>query len=417
MIRAMSGWSTMALPTVAPLPMTTCSYSAGRPHSSISSSARRDRAERRLAGRLEHHRAAGGDRRRQLVGHEVEREVERGDRPDHADRHAQREAELALAGRRCASSGTISPASVRASAAANWNVPTARSASTPCGLDRLGRLPGDDRGELLAALGEPHRGAVEDLGPLPRRQRAGRAAPRPRRSTARSTSAGVARRHLADQRAVVGRARDGRSTVAVSGRGVGPVEPAAWEPSCERRYCRRCRPRRRPSTRSSTGPGRSPSPIAAAPATRPENTMPAFQDAIDLGYRYLETDVHVTADGVLVAFHDDDLHAHVRTPGQDQRAAVERGAHGAWSTARRRSRRWRSCSARSPTARVNIDCKADDAVDAARRRGRSAPTSIDRVCLGVVLRPRACKQLRAALGPTAVHRARPGGARRCCASA
>lgn len=93
-----------------------------------------------------------------------------------------------------------------------------------------------------------------------------------------------------------------------------------------------------------------------------ENTLHAFTRAVELGFDYLETDVHLTADGVLVAFHDDRLDRVTDAAGMI--------ADLPWSTVRRA----RIAGADQvptlaqvfeavPSARFNIDAKADAAVE------------------------------------------------------
>ena len=124
--------------------------------------------------------------------------------------------------------------------------------------------------------------------------------------------------------------------------------------------------------------------------------MPAFEGAMALGYTYVETDAHVTADGVCLAFHDDRLdrvtdreglvselpYSEVRLARVDGREPIPLlgdliGSH--------------------PHLKVNIDPKHDAAVDAVaeviRRTG-----SIGRVCLGSFSDAR-LDRLRAMLGP------------------
>jgi glycerophosphoryl diester phosphodiesterase len=141
----------------------------------------------------------------------------------------------------------------------------------------------------------------------------------------------------------------------------------------------------------------------------PENTAAAFEQAVNLGYRYLETDVHVTSDGVAVAFHDEDLQ---RTCGRAGRLHELPWAEV--DTARVEGRepipRLDDLIAAWPDTRWNLDCKSDRAVEAlvdvVRRLG-----ALDRVCIGSfsdrrlnTLRRRLGEGLCSSLGPVATAR-------------
>ncbi len=127
-----------------------------------------------------------------------------------------------------------------------------------------------------------------------------------------------------------------------------------------------------------------------------ENTMAAFQKAIDLGFRYIETDVQATRDGEILAFHDDTFDRLTNLSGPVGRLdyAALRDAHvsevhaiprledvlGAW-----------------PNLKVNIDIKSDvvvgPLVDVIKRTN-----ALNRICVGSFSGMRTA-QLRAVFGP------------------
>src|SRR5687767_12891326 len=143
-----------------------------------------------------------------------------------------------------------------------------------------------------------------------------------------------------------------------------------------------------------------PGPIAFAhrggASEAPENTMPAFEHAVRLGYRYLETDAHVTADGRLIAFHDDRLDRVTDRVGvisqlpwsEVQRARVD---------GREPIPLLEDLLAAWPDVRVNIDPKHDAAAqplaDAIVRTG-----TVDRVCVAA-FSDRRTERVRAIVGP------------------
>jgi glycerophosphoryl diester phosphodiesterase len=127
-----------------------------------------------------------------------------------------------------------------------------------------------------------------------------------------------------------------------------------------------------------------------------ENSMGAFAAVLGLGYRYLETDVRATRDGVLLAFHDATLDRVTDRPGRIADLPYREVARAriagtepipllaevleAW-----------------PDARLNLDVKAGEAVrpliDLVRRTN-----VLDRICVGSFSDARLAA-VRAGLGP------------------
>ncbi len=147
-----------------------------------------------------------------------------------------------------------------------------------------------------------------------------------------------------------------------------------------------------------------------------ENSLAAFRRAVDEGYRYLETDVHLTADGVLVAFHDTvldrvtDARGRVADTTYGQLRDVRIGGRERIPTM---SEVLQAC----PDARFNIDPKTDSAVGPLLDLLHEM-RAVDRVCIGAfsdrrlrAIRGAAGPALATSLGPNAVRRLVLGGAR------
>lgn len=141
----------------------------------------------------------------------------------------------------------------------------------------------------------------------------------------------------------------------------------------------------------------------------PENTMPAFENAVSLGYRYVETDVHLTSDGVLVAFHDESLDrvtdkkglirdltwaqvGEARVDGIEPIPLLE-DLLGTW-----------------PTLHINIDPKHDSTVEALAS-ALLRTNSVGRVCVGAFSDKRLAR-LRRLVGPELCTSLGPGGTAR-----
>ena len=149
------------------------------------------RQQRRVLRRLEDDGVAADEGGRELPRRDRDREVPGRDRPDDADRLADAHHELVrqLGGGRLAEQAPALARHVEA------HVDRLLDVAARLG-EHLPHLAAHELGELLLALGQERREAVQDVRALRRRdQPPGRRRPRRARSTARATSAAVARGH------------------------------------------------------------------------------------------------------------------------------------------------------------------------------------------------------------------------------
>ncbi len=127
-----------------------------------------------------------------------------------------------------------------------------------------------------------------------------------------------------------------------------------------------------------------------------ENSLAAFRRAVQEGFRYLETDVHLTADGVLVAFHDTvldrvtDGHGPIAAATFDALRRVRIGGREPIPTM---AEVLDAC----PDACFNIDPKADAAVGPLLDLLHDM-RALTRVCIGA-FSDRRLRTIRGAAGP------------------
>jgi glycerophosphoryl diester phosphodiesterase len=111
-----------------------------------------------------------------------------------------------------------------------------------------------------------------------------------------------------------------------------------------------------------------------------ENTLTAFRHAVALGYTYLETDVHASRDGHLLAFHDALLDRVTAHRGSVSELTAEEVC-GAVVGGREQIPTMAGLLEEFPQSRFNIDLKSEAAVQPLADLIRSA-RAVPRVCVG-----------------------------------